>query len=51
MTAILKEDPPEPLPTDVPPALARIVSRCLEKTRETRFQSARDLAFGARGPV
>ena len=46
MAAILKEDPPEPLPTTVPPALERIVSRCLEKTRETRFQSARDLAFG-----
>ena len=28
------------------PALARIVARCLEKTREMRFQSARDLAFG-----
>jgi serine/threonine-protein kinase len=46
MTAILKEDPPQPLSSDVPPALARIVSRCLEKTREMRFQSARDLAFG-----
>ena len=46
MTAILKEDPPPPLSADVPPALARIVSRCLEKTREMRFQSARDLAFG-----
>ena len=45
MSAILKEDPADPLPSDVPPALARIVSRCLEKTRETRFQSARDLAF------
>jgi serine/threonine protein kinase len=45
MAAILKEDPPDPLPATVPPALARIVSRCLEKTRETRFQSARDLAF------
>ncbi|HEV8216784.1 MAG TPA: serine/threonine-protein kinase, partial [Gemmatimonadaceae bacterium] len=45
MAAILKEDPPVPLPSTVPPALARIVSRCLEKTRETRFQSARDLAF------
>jgi len=45
MTAILKEDPQAP-PTDVSPALARIVARCLEKTRETRFQSARDLAFG-----
>jgi Tol biopolymer transport system component len=44
--AILKEDPPQPLSTDVSPALARIVARCLEKSRETRFQSARDLAFG-----
>ena len=46
MTAILKEDPPQPLCSDVSPALARIVARCLEKTREMRFQSARDLAFG-----
>ena len=35
-----------PLSPDVSPALARIVARCLEKTREMRFQSARDLAFG-----
>jgi Tol biopolymer transport system component len=45
MTAILKSDP-EPLPIELPPALSRIVSRCLEKTCEMRFQSARDLAFG-----
>jgi Tol biopolymer transport system component len=44
--AILKEDPPAPLPANVPLALERIVSRCLEKAREARFQSARDLAFG-----
>jgi eukaryotic-like serine/threonine-protein kinase len=46
MVAILKEEPARPLPTDVSPALGRIVARCLEKTREMRFQSARDLAFG-----
>ena len=45
--AILKEDPPdiaESLP-NVPPALERLSRRCLEKDRELRFQSARDLAF------
>jgi serine/threonine protein kinase len=46
MAAVLNEDPPDSLPASVSPALARIVSRCLEKTREMRFQSARDLAFG-----
>jgi Tol biopolymer transport system component len=45
MAAILKDDPPEPGSPDVPLALARIVFRCLEKAREARFQSARDLAF------
>jgi Tol biopolymer transport system component len=44
MAAILNSDPP-PLPAEVPRRLARIVSRCLEKNRERRFQSARDLAF------
>ncbi|MDP9267070.1 MAG: protein kinase [Acidobacteriota bacterium] len=47
MTAILKEDPPEftDAAHPVPPGLERIVRRCLEKTPEQRFQSARDLAF------
>ncbi|MEO7837079.1 MAG: protein kinase [Acidimicrobiales bacterium] len=45
MTAILREEPPE-LPADsVPPGLERVVRRCLEKRREERFQSARDLSF------
>ena len=44
MAAVLKEGPE--LPNDVSPGLARIVSRCLEKVPESRFQSARDLAFG-----
>jgi Tol biopolymer transport system component len=43
MAAVLKEDPPPP--AHVPPPLEHIVSRCLDKTVERRFQSARDLAF------
>jgi len=47
MTAILKEDPPEfELNINkIPPALKRIVQRCLEKKPELRFQSPQDLAF------
>jgi len=47
MTAILKEDPPgisQVSPT-TPPALQKVVHRCLEKNPERRFQSASDLAF------
>jgi hypothetical protein len=47
MTAVLKDDPPElkdPL-HPISPALDRIVRRCLEKSPEQRFQSAKDLAF------
>src|SRR6185437_4646772 len=48
MTAILRDDLPE-ITSDrppIPPALDRIVRRCLEKNPEQRFQSAKDLAFG-----
>jgi serine/threonine-protein kinase len=46
MSAILRDEPPElPGSVDAPPALERVVRRCLEKHPESRFQSARDLAF------
>ena len=46
MAAILKEDPPElNAATPMPPALVRIVNRCLQKSPSTRFQTASDLAF------
>jgi eukaryotic-like serine/threonine-protein kinase len=47
MTAVLKEDPPDLADPAhlVSPALDRIVRRCLEKSPEQRFQSARDLSF------
>jgi eukaryotic-like serine/threonine-protein kinase len=51
MSAILNEDPPgmsQFLP-NLPPALQRVVHRCLEKNLEQRFQSASDLAFALEG--
>jgi eukaryotic-like serine/threonine-protein kinase len=47
MAAILRDQPPEIAVSDaqVPESLARIVTRCLEKSPSERFQSARDLAF------
>jgi Tol biopolymer transport system component len=44
MSAILKQEPPD-LDAALPPALDRIIRRCLEKKPEERFQSALDLAF------
>jgi Tol biopolymer transport system component len=51
MTAILNEEPPELAlsPQPIPPALDRIVRRCLEKNPSARFQSTRDLAFALEG--
>ncbi len=47
MTAILNDDPPAISQTgaNIPPALQRVVHRCLEKNPEQRFHSASDLAF------
>jgi hypothetical protein len=43
-SAILNDDS-VPLPENVPPAVVGVVRRCLEKDREQRFQSARDVGF------
>ena len=47
MNAILKEEPggPESAGGALPSMVERVVRRCLEKRREDRFESARDLAF------
>ena len=47
MSAILKEEPPELSESgrSIPPALDRVVKHCLEKDRNDRFQSAKDIAF------
>lgn len=51
ISAILDKDPPD-LPVverRIPPALARVVDRCLEKSPAARFQSTHDLAFALDG--
>ena len=47
MNAALTEDPPEwhPAAPPIPPSIERIMRRCLEKSPENRFQTAKDLAF------
>jgi serine/threonine-protein kinase len=47
LSAILKEDPREIARAEqqLPRVLVRIVRRCLEKSRDERFQSALDLAY------
>jgi Tol biopolymer transport system component len=46
MAAILDAEPPDLDSAAIPAGIARVAARCLEKTREARYQSARDLAFG-----
>jgi TolB-like protein/Tfp pilus assembly protein PilF len=50
MAAILRDEPPalDAINQEIPPELEKILYRCLEKTPEERFQSARDLAFDLR---
>ena len=47
MSAILKDEPAPLVETgrNIPPPLDRLVSHCLEKSAEERFQSARDIAY------
>jgi eukaryotic-like serine/threonine-protein kinase len=47
MAAIVNEPPPDLRATErqIPPALTRIIERCLEKSPTARFQTASDLAF------
>ena len=47
IAAILKEEPPELTQSgrSISPALDRIVRHCLEKDRDNRFQTAKDVAF------
>jgi len=47
IAAILKEEPPELSDSgrDIPPALDHVVRHCLEKDRNNRFQSAKDIVF------
>ena len=47
LNAILKEDPPEigGASKNISPATDRLIRRCLEKSPQERFQSARDLSF------
>ncbi len=56
MAAIVRDEPPELSESgrNVPIALDHVIRHCLEKDRENRFQSARDIAFAlseASGPA
>jgi len=53
MNAVLSEEPPDLNASNalIPPALERVVQRCLEKQPDNRFQSAKDLAFAIENTV
>jgi TolB-like protein/Flp pilus assembly protein TadD len=56
MAAIMRDEPPELTQSgrNISPALDHIVRHCLEKDRDNRFQSAKDVAFAlseASGPT
>src|SRR6202023_3183123 len=56
MAAIIRDEPPQLSESgrSVSPALDRVVRHCLEKDRDNRFQSAKDIAFAlseASGPT
>ncbi|HET9326000.1 MAG TPA: protein kinase [Candidatus Eisenbacteria bacterium] len=44
-SAILRDTPPPLTQNPAPSPLERVIQRCLEKSPDQRFQSARDLAF------
>jgi TolB-like protein/Tfp pilus assembly protein PilF/tRNA A-37 threonylcarbamoyl transferase component Bud32 len=48
MAAALRDEPAELAASVAPPALMRLIRRCLEKNRNERYQHARDLAFDLR---
>ena len=52
MAAIMSEEPPELSESgrNISPALVHIVTHCLEKRPEHRFESARDIAFSLSTP-
>jgi serine/threonine-protein kinase len=43
--------PPPPLPEDVPPSVAAIVERCLEKRPEDRYQTPSELVDAIQGAI
>ena len=48
LSAILRDEPAPLSRESLPSPLERVVRRCLEKSPDARFQSARDLAFALR---